>query len=618
MKLIHDSCFVGRVNFLDTLHTMLLSQQRVVVTGVSGIGKTAAVRTYAQQFVHEYPGGICWINASTDETLLADILMAMQAFALPIDTDQNVTDLFQSLHNHLNTQPQALLILDNLPAALTIQKVSNQSPASYHLLLITQTFHTEVTIANLALSPLNTSEGTRLLLHRAGLLTQQSTLEQLAEQPRARATELACEIHGWPLALNLAGAYPGMTGCSIEDYLDLFRSHPVRSPLPIWNDQQELIVTCELSLIWLEQTHPYIIEALKLCALLSPEAIPDVFLAQIAQNYEGAAQKQDEVRQLLLSTGFLDADPTTTALSMHPLIQSLLCQFFTLDKQPQQQQIVERALRLLQPLLSTLKTESLPMRLYAIGHIQHLAQLSAQIDFSAPEAAEVFAWAATQLWEQHMLKQAEKLLRRALSIWEHAPEPLLLTIATVTGQLATLNGQLKNYTEAEAWSHRAIASKIAALGVKHPDVLQELCQLGQYYAAQNKQKEAQACYEKAIAMGEQFKLRLHPVYSAAEYQLALLSIKQEDFEQAEKLLQDVCRLWKHTLGKEHPSTVIALLSLAKVAAHLQHWEVADTCYKEALPISAQVLGKEYPEAEEHRKRVARVSQQAGNLAENKG
>ncbi|HTK09577.1 MAG TPA: tetratricopeptide repeat protein, partial [Ktedonobacteraceae bacterium] len=598
---------------LQALETIFQQDNRVFLTGNDGAGKTTLAQEYMRCFADKYQAMIR-INAATDETFLADLCEALQRFSLPVDMTGSVMEIFQTLHNYLNEQSKALLILDHLPFRFAVQDSPDQQPLRYHFLLITHTAGAPAELPRLDLAGLEARDGALLVLRQAGLLAEQDALLDTAgNEVQMDALELAREMQGSPIALRLAGGYLRQVGLSIRDYLDLFREYPVRLQLH-GNGPQGLDVAGELSLAWLARTHPEALAILWMCALLSPEAIP---IALLDQGDEEKAEQTIETIQLLVALGLLNKNEDRSVLSMHPLIQQLTRQFCELDEQPQPPELLEPVLRRLRSLLSTLSDQALPARLRIAGHIRQLATQCKQWKLTITEAAEVFGWAATLLWEQKMLSQAEALLRRALEIWEKVPEISQITIVTALERLATLNGQLGNYDEAESLSQRAIVGMMATKGLNHPDVLLALNQLGQYYAAQNKQNEAKASYEKVIEMGEMLKLRQHPVYSTAKYNLALLSIEQGQFGQAEDLLLRVCTVWSHMLGEHNRSTVEARLKLAEVAARLKHWERANSCYEQALPPYEEELGKENPLVLNHLGRAAMALFQLGRLEEAK-
>lgn len=601
------SSFVGRAQFLQTLRTTLIRERKVVITGTSGVGKTATVKEYARLFAQEYRF-ICWLDMATDETLLGDLLTTLQMLSLPIKMALGIAGLFQTLQQYLSTQQNFLLVLDNPPPTYQFQKSSDKSRPDGHLVVIAAARPVQSEVPWMELTGLEATDGALLVLRRAGLLT--AHLDQADNEDRLAALELARELHGWPLALNLAGGYLRATRRSMRDYLSVFRDHSTHLHLPTRAEDaamSEIAVACDLSLSQLAQASLPTLELLQMCALCLPVSLPNVLFQQEQIEPVGETSEPGlEPAQTLLHAGLLSADPEASTMIMHPLIQAFVRQYYEMEK-PQQQ--VEHALHLFQRSLSALEPETTSLCLLVAGHIQRLAQLSAPwplVSQFSDEAAEAFSWAASRYTEQGLLHLAEPLLRRALAIWEGTSGEADPRVAALLDNLASLLSLRKNYVEAEVLAHRAIASKSKALGVNHPEVLLAIANLGQVYQAQGKSQEAEQCYEKALSIGDRVNLRLHPVYNSVRYDLALLFIEQKQFEQAEELLKRVCLFWGKTQDAQDPLLMGARLKLAEVYARLRNWERAEANYQQALPIFEHIFGKEHPETLGHLEREAVV------------
>lgn len=616
------SYLLGRDTFLDTLHTTFADHQIVVISGSDGIGKTAVLWEYTQRFSQHYQS-IIWFNAATNETFLADLMTALQARSLPIDPNQGVVNLFQTLHNSMSTQRRTLLILDNFSYSFTIQESLEQQP-TIRVAVITQGQQAPAEIPRLELTSLNAYDGAMLLLHQAGLLSPHETLDQAGDEEHQAALELARELRGFPIALYLVGKYLRMTGSNAQDYLTAFRDYPTPLHLTTSSDgiaMEEFAVACERSFIHLQEVNPTVFELLQIGALLLPEAIPGILFQSQTEHTssKNGAEQEQEIIEILQDSGLVTADYNPSLLSMHRLVQDIIRQFITESKR---EQLIKQALGLLYQHLPVLQTETLPTRLRIASQIRHLAKISeSESAFSDRslfnEAADVFTWAATLFWEQLMISEAEALLRRALSIWERTLGNAHPTIATVLSNLATMNSLLKNYPEAEALSHRAINSKISALGIDHPDILLTLDQLGHIYAEQGKQKEARQCYEKAIAVGDTVKLRQHPLYVTVMYDLALLYMEQKSWEKAIPLLRKVCIIRTSSLGLQDQATMEAWFSLAVASIQQRNWQRAKTAYQHALPVCEKLLGEEHAITLDHLECSATVLRHLGELTEAK-
>src|SRR5205807_6523801 len=64
-----------------------------------------------------------------------------------------------------------------------------------------------------------------------------------------------------------------------------------------------------------------------------------------------------------------------------------------------------------------------------------------------------------------------------------------------------------------------------------------------------------------------------------------------------------------------PSLMAARFSLAEVSAHLEKWERAEICYRQALQVCERILGEKHPVTLKHQERAAMVLLHLGKLAE---
>jgi tetratricopeptide (TPR) repeat protein len=524
---------VGRDSFIEQLHSTLRAHQVVVVSGESGVGKTTVVREYTRRFAQDYQA-VIQLDAATDETFLAGTLAALQTYALPINIQQGIVSLFQELYTYAGTQQRALLILDNLTHNFFFQDAS-QLPPTLQVIIITQAEQTPPEVPRLDVPELDAHESVKLLLHEPSPGASQETPEPGKDEYRA-ALELARELHSLPLTVSLAGRYLGMTGCTVREYLTMFRHVPALLHAPTGFEARAtkaLSFACELTLSYLRETNSTAFEHLQLCALLVPEAIPVLVFSihtereqsdnEVGQEQEQTTESSDNLRD----AGLLDIELEQggSFVHMHPLVQEHVRQSIS---EEQQERYIQQLLRFFYQKLPLFQQEALPVQVRLAGQIRHLATLSegesaffdALIDVN--EAGEVFAWASGVLAGLQLVQLGEPLLRRGLKICQHTLGEHSPLVATFLLNLAKMNMWLNKYVDAEAFAHRAVVSTTNALGIAHPDVLLALHQLGQVYEEQGKLNRARQCYEKALSIGERVALHTHPYYTQVVSALALL------------------------------------------------------------------------------------------------
>lgn len=611
--------FTGRKLVLQTLREKLLRERITILMGPSGVGKTTVALEYVARFAEKYQL-VLWVNARTNETLLANTLELMQQLAGPGSCDLKLGQPLLALQNWLADKQEYLLILDNVELQAMPLPFPDLVRLTGHLLLLTHANEEHLTtrsgqepattlprekhpsITAIALEYLDAQYGAPLILRRASLLPMTASLEDAPDAWRKAALELARELHGSPLALNLIGGYLQETGKDIQDAMLFYRNYIIsRPPLlkqePV--DIEALDSLCHLISAFLQQIHPAAAELWQICAFLAPDAIPLVLFEQVtpgagSSHHEGEQKSAARGRavQILLACGILISQDREGLVNMHPLLQARIRLALSLDEQ---QRLVEQALHAVHRLLSSIEGEPLATRISMAGHIQSLAELSQEWTFTFAESAEVFAWAASLLAEQGLPHKAEPLLQRALVIWErtrgHAHPAVTMTVLN----LATLNTLLKNYIQAEVLWQRAIIAQAHAQNADYPAMLLSLNNLGHIYAEQDKPREAYLCYQKAISLGERVGLLDHALCVLSMHDLALMEFEQARFDEAETLLQRVCASWDWDPEAREQLIAQAHQCLAKVSLKLGNWEQAEFCSRRVLSMHETKLGREHPD-----------------------
>ncbi|RAL59989.1 hypothetical protein DID88_000615 [Monilinia fructigena] len=125
-----NSIFCGRREELVEMHKMLFDKRRrsqgssaVLIQSMPGGGKTHLARQYAFEHKHEFPGGVFWIRAKSEEEITAGFWQIARKAALKpsmVNEDPKVLDnpdqFVKLVKKWLNHRSHWLLILDGLDA----------------------------------------------------------------------------------------------------------------------------------------------------------------------------------------------------------------------------------------------------------------------------------------------------------------------------------------------------------------------------------------------------------------------------------------------------------------------------------------------------------------------
>ncbi len=208
--------FYGRADTLKAVRERLLSLEGrpLAVVGMGGSGKTQIALEYAHQHLNQadYPGGVFWLDARSDERLVADYAGIARRFFGRSEKD-GAEQTAEWMRDALNRMEQtALVVFDNVTEKTSMQWL----PASgrLHLLLTKQRQILPDNFSTLKPPPL--SEDAALQLLQIFRLAQNGS-------EMAAAREIVRIFGGLPLALALAAHHIHALNCSFEKYLARLR-----------------------------------------------------------------------------------------------------------------------------------------------------------------------------------------------------------------------------------------------------------------------------------------------------------------------------------------------------------------------------------------------------------
>ncbi len=600
--------FTGREQLLTHLHENLTQTgaaaliQAQAISGLGGIGKTQTAVEYAYRYMSAYRYVLC-VNASSRDTLVLDFVTLANLLDLPEKQaqDQNIT--IAAAKQWLATHDQWLLILDN---ADELEVVNDFLPTDSqgHILITTRAQATGTIASSIEVQKMDTHEGTLLLLRRAKVLAPNAPLDRAPEEDRTNAEAIVAAMDGLPLALNQAGAYIDETGCTVSSYLEQYHRRQIdllkRRGGPSMDHPEPVATTWSLSFEKIEHLNPTAADLLRLCAFLSPDAIPiemivagATHLSQLLQPIINDPSLLDEPIAILRRYSLVRRHTENNTLSIHRLVQAILKSSMNDETQLQWAERTVRAVN--QAFPDNIDVDTWPQCGRYLSHTQACAALIRQYNLAFPEAARLLDQAAWYLHDCALYEQAEPLFQQALAIKEQVLGPDHLDTATSLNNLVWLYFRQDKYEQAEPLCQRALAIREKALGPEHPDTASTLYQLAMLYQDQGKYEQAEPLYQRALAIREKALGPEHPDTASTLHELARLYQHQGKYEQAEPLYQRALAIREKALGPEHPDTASTLHELARLYHNQGKYEQVESLYQRALAIREKALGPEHPD-----------------------
>ncbi|HYB00348.1 MAG TPA: FxSxx-COOH system tetratricopeptide repeat protein [Ktedonobacteraceae bacterium] len=606
---LRNPFFLGRDEILTRLRNLLQSGQTTAlcqpqaISGLGGIGKTQVALEYAFRYAGDYQA-VLWIQADRRDALVTGYFQIAQAIEIPERNEREQSVVIEAVKNWLRQHPNWLLILDNADELALLPEFL-PAPIRGHLLLTTRTQALGHLANRIEIETLDHEKATLLLLRRSGLLDLEASLVQSDLLDRQAAEQLAWELGGLPLALDQAGAYLEETGCSLEQYLNLYRSH--RSDLlrhrgNVVSDHPDSVATT-LSISFESVKRRSIIAAdlLRLCAILHPDAIPEelflqgaVHLGPILSTIESDPLAFNQALAVIQSYSFLRRASREHTLTIHRLTQAVIVDAM---RDEEREKWTERAIAALNMVFPEVRYEGWGQWERCERLLPHVLTVEAA---SVPmvrnlELASLLIRTADYLLQRTQYEQAEPLYLRALHIREQSLGSEHSQVAFPLSGLGDLYQEQGNYQQAELFYLRALRLWEQAPTQEYPEVAWLLNNLAILYYEQGNHQRAEQLLQQALHIDQQMCGHEHRNSAARLNNLAVLYIEQGNHQRAEPLLQRVLHIDEQVLGPEHPDVAFPLINLADLYREQGRYEQAEILYLRALHLWEQTIGRDHPQ-----------------------
>ena len=200
----------------------------------------------------------------------------------------------------------------------------------------------------------------------------------------------------------------------------------------------------------------------------------------------------------------------------------------------------------------------------------------------------------TCLQERGRYREAERILREAVSLAESAPVRNDLTLAGVLNDLAVCYKYLARFIDAGPLYQRALVLTEQALGPDHPDVATIYHNLGGLEHAAGNWTRGEPFARRAVLIRTRALGPRHPLVAADLTALAALLDRQGKFPEAERLYARALGILEREHGPRHHLIAVTLNNLAAVHQARGRPDLAAPLYRRALDIDTEALGPRHP------------------------
>ena len=190
------------------------------------------------------------------------------------------------------------------------------------------------------------------------------------------------------------------------------------------------------------------------------------------------------------------------------------------------------------------------------------------------------------------LSEAEDLYRRAIATYRDEPAAKYLPVAL--HNLGQVLIEQQNTKEADRLLREAIAIWEKQLGPEHPDVAAGLTSLGILLTSKNKLSEAESVLRRASDIDQKSLLANNPKIGYDRENLAAVAAGRKHYAAAQVLLEEAKAILESCLPPNHPEIGRILARLGEAHLRQGDLEQSETLYQGALTILEHAWGQESP------------------------
>ncbi len=224
--------FVGHQSVLEEMHHCLVGPDPspVVLLGMGGLGKTQLASEYAHCYRDYYPGGVYWIKAGSNKSVLEEMWRIGELCSVPMKDNVDAADARSVQHVLQQCTEPTLLIYDNVTWENEGQHEDEEPPELY--LPVTGACRILVTTRHGALNAHLTAskacifDDQQLTLVSSEALCLLTGNRELPASEIEAAMEIIETVGSLPLALVLACDYVLRHRIKYAKYLTYLKSNP--------------------------------------------------------------------------------------------------------------------------------------------------------------------------------------------------------------------------------------------------------------------------------------------------------------------------------------------------------------------------------------------------------
>ncbi|KAJ5377815.1 kinesin light chain 1 [Penicillium cataractarum] len=577
----------------------------VALTGLGGVGKTQIAIEAAYRAREKRPQlSICWISASSAETIEQGWLGLCKTLEIPLDKCTRARELVCRKLEEEGFGPW-LLIIDNMDDMDTWASEKSWLPTNGNGLMLLTTRNRKIAV-NAASSrvynipALDLSEAETLLSHR---IFDPKPVDYDWCSVRQLVTKLNC----LPLAITQAATYINSNGVTVAEYLSslsgseqslmetLSESFPDEGRYA--GQANAIASTWTISFKKIQNVDSLAGQYMSIMSCLYTQGIPLSILPaskskKALMDAIGTLSAYSFVNYTYLPTSNLGT--TIPGLTIHPLVHAAMRNWLREAKALTRSTV--KAIQHIDTIFPEHDDHMRQSQLFGswrcyLPHVDYLMRTTT--DNISIERVDLLEKYGLCLYTDGRYRDAEEPLHTILQIRTKLFGQQDARTLNSMNNLALVYSNQSKLSTAETLQGRACKYSKEALGHDHPCYINGINTLSTIYQRQARWDDAEVLGKKIVEYRQSHLGLENPTTLNSMESLAYTYTEQERWKEAEDIFRHVFDLRRWRQGDRDQSVLRSMNNLAHISINHEDWERAIELYRQAVHLAEEVLGPKH-------------------------
>ena len=208
--------------------------------------------------------------------------------------------------------------------------------------------------------------------------------------------------------------------------------------------------------------------------------------------------------------------------------------------------------------------------------------------------AKIYHHIAALLYQVKRLREAEKMIKQAIQIYEQFLDENHPTLNGLFNDLAVIYFDLNRIGEAESLFRKVITKSEKCFGETNTEVAVTLSNLAYLHVQMNHLDEAELLIKRALKIDEQNFGKDHINVSIRLGILSEIMLKKKSFDKAESLMRKALQIDINNFGQNHPVVSCDLNNLSNLLIDKEQFGEAEVLMRLAMHIDENIFGINHP------------------------